>query len=267
VRQNHYFAPLGWYYVGLAGVTLLGHAAVFARTRRPTISLLPLAVALVCAALYMNFVDWMPGMRYFAPLVAPVLVSLVPFDLSLDVGAAGAAPARRGAFGTAAALVVVLAAGFGSVAALTLDARRNEASTRASQVALGKWLAANVPGDALLAASDVGAIPYYSGLRTVDINPRSLTDVHIAKHGWSDAYFFERNPDVVVLVSFSTTRPAFYGEHRTLYEGADFRERYTLAGVTRYDWYRDRSYWVFLGPRLHLTEAQIASLPEGIGAR
>jgi hypothetical protein len=134
-------------------------------------------------------------------------------------------------------------------------------------VALGKWLAANVPGDALLAVSDVGAIPYHSGLRTVDINPRSLTDVHIAKNGWSDAYFFERDPDVVVLVSFSTVRPAFYPAHRALHERSDFRERYRLAGVTRYDWYRDRSYWVFLGPRLHLTEAQIASLPEGIGAR
>jgi hypothetical protein len=265
VRQNHYFAPLGWYYLGFAGAALLGQAAIVARTRRPGPAQLPLAIALAYAALYMNFVDWMPGMRYFAPLLAPLMVSLVPFDLRLDTGGSGAAPGRRSALGVGVALVVLLAAGFGSVAALTLDARRNEASTRTSQVALGRWLAASVPGDAVLALSDVGAIPYYSGLRTVDINPRSLTDAHIAARGWSDEYFFERDPDVVVLVSFSTTRPAFYGEHLALYERAAFRERYTLAGVTRYDWHMDRSYWVFLGPRLRLSEAQIATLPAGIG--
>jgi hypothetical protein len=123
-----------------------------------------------------------------------------------------------------------------------------------------------MPEDALLAVSDVGAIPYRSHLRTIDIHPRSLTDAHIATHGWSDAYFFERDPDVVVLVSFSLTEPAFYGEHLALYRRPEFRARYTRAGVTRYDWHMDRCYWVFTGTRVRLTESQIASLPEGVSA-
>jgi hypothetical protein len=209
----------------------------------------------------MNFVDWMPGMRYFAPLIAPVMVSLPRLDVLL------AAPASRRASALAVALIVVLAAGFGSVAVLRQDARRNEASTRGAQVALGRWLAANVPPDAVLAVSDVGAIPYHARLRTIDIHPRSLTDVHIATRGWSDAYFLERDPDVVVLVSFSLGEPAFYGEHLALYERPEFRARYRRVGVTRYDWHMDRCYWVFTGPRVPLTESQIAALPQGIGAR
>jgi len=263
VRQNHYFAPLGWYDAGFAGLALIGQAAILARSRRVPVTAVPLAAALACAALYMNFVDWMPGMRYMAPLLAPVMVSLAPFELRFGGTANGSAGAR---LGTAAALVAVLAAGLGSVALLTQDARRNEESTRASQAALGRWLAAAMPGDALLAVSDVGAIPYYSGLRTMDINPRSLTDVRIATEGWSDAYFFERDPDVVILVSFSATRPAFYGEHLALYETPAFRERYTRVGVTRYDRPMDRCYWVFTGPRVHLTERQTRDLPAGVGA-
>lgn len=261
VRQNHYFAPIGWYLAGFAGIALLGEVARFARERRAGPALPPLLLALALAAVYMNFVDWMPGMRYFAPLIAPVMVSLPRLDVRLAAPAATA----RGA-GLAAALIVVLAAGFGSVAVLRQDARRNEASTRGSQVALGKWLAANVREDAVLAVSDVGAIPFHSRLRTIDIHPRSLTDVHIATHGWSDGYVLERDPDVVVLVSFSLSEPAFYGEHRALHARPEFRERWRLVGVTRYDWHMDRCYWVFAGPRVHLTESQIADLPEGVGA-
>ncbi len=263
VRQNHYFAPLGWYDLGFAAAALLGQAALLRRTGRPSATALPLAVAAILGALYMNFVDWMPGMRYFAPLLPLVIVSLEPLAPAPRAPAATSARARG--WGAGVALVVVLAAGLGSIGVLRRDARLNEASTAGSQVALGRWLAANVPGDALLAVSDVGAIPYCSGLPTMDINPRSLTDVQIAEHGWSDAYFFELDPDVVVLVSFSLTRPAFYPEHQALYETAAFRARYRLVGVTRYDRIMDRCYWVFAGPRVRLSAAQIASLPKGVG--
>jgi hypothetical protein len=65
---------------------------------------------------------------------------------------------------------IVLAIGLFSIAVLKIDAKRNEDSTRSSLVALGTWLKANVPGDALLAMSDVGAAPYYSQLRTLGNN-------------------------------------------------------------------------------------------------
>ena len=53
-----------------------------------------------------------------------------------------------------------------------------------------------LPPDSVLAVSRIlGAIPYYSGLKTIDINPHSLTDLYIAKNGYSDAYLrFEKSP-------------------------------------------------------------------------
>ena len=46
---------------------------------------------------------------------------------------------------------------------------------------VGLWLRQNAPSDATIASVVVGAIPYYSGLRTYDL--LGLTDSEIAKHG------------------------------------------------------------------------------------
>jgi hypothetical protein len=112
--------------------------------------------------------------------------------------------------------------------------------------------------------SDVGATPYFSGLRTVDINPSSLTDRHIAENGWSADYFYEVNPDVVILTAFSLTQPDFHKAHESLYAEPRFQSAYERLGVTRNDWHEDRSYWVFLRRGATLTPEQLATFPPGI---
>lgn len=49
----------------------------------------------------------------------------------------------------------------------------------------------------LLASSDVGALPYFSRLRTLDLF--GLNDEHIAHEGLTHDYVVKRNPDLVVL--------------------------------------------------------------------
>jgi len=151
-----------------------------------------------------------------------------------------------------------------STAVLRLDSQRLQASTVTSSADLGRWLKETMTADAVLAMSDVGATPYYSQLPTVDINPESLTDRHIAENGWSSDYFFAVDPDVVVLTAFSLTEPDFYPQHEALYAEPRFQDTYQLIGITRNDWYMDRSYWAFVRQGTPLSEAQLVSFPKGI---
>jgi hypothetical protein len=200
----------------------------------------------------------MPGMRYYAPLVG---LLLIPYGL---LGAEDW-PVERSGAGTYALLVGVLALfSLSGVAALRLDGGQLQASTQVSLVELGHWLRQTMPPDATLAMSDVGATPYYSGLRTVDINPQSLTDRHIAENGWSADYFFDVDPDVVVITAFSLTRPDFYSAHEELYALPRFQVAYDRVGVVRNDWYQDRSYWVFVRRGAAPGAEQIAAFPAGV---
>jgi len=77
-------------------------------------------------------------------------------------------------------------------------------------IALGKHLAETLPPDAIIAIQDAGAVPYYSGLVTIDIV--GLNDARIA-HLEGDlyqktdvAYVLSRQPAAIILVS--TTDPA-----------------------------------------------------------
>lgn len=53
-----------------------------------------------------------------------------------------------------------------------------ERALMTNRVALGRWMRANLPDDALVATAAAGAIPYFSGLRTVDV--LGVNDRHIA---------------------------------------------------------------------------------------
>jgi hypothetical protein len=161
-------------------------------------------------------------------------------------------------------VILILTINFSFVAALRFDARRNEESTQKSLVSLGKWLKLNVPPNTLLSISDVGAAPYYSDLPTLDFNPKSLTDIFIVKNGWSNDYILEQKPGIVIFVSFSLVDPKFYGDHYKLLKDPRFFEQYHLIGKTRYDWYRDRSYWIYAYNSILFTNEQLSSIPQGI---
>jgi hypothetical protein len=264
VTQNYYFAPFGYYYGLFALVGICTIAAGVQRVPERNLAISSLALATCHMFIYVNFVDWMPGIRYFVPLVGLLFIPLGGWTGSVSIKDSGGSPdsQKRGLI-----LVMCVALTFSSVfsvALICMDARRCEISTRSSLVALGKWLRRCVPGDSLLAISDAGAAPYYSGLKTFDSNPRSLIDGQIAKHGWSKEYFFEKSPDVAIFVSFSLTEPVFFEQHREVVEDNRFSRRYRLIGVTRFDWVKDRCYWVYVKKDLQVDTGQMCDLPRGV---
>lgn len=261
-RQSNYYAPLAYYYIALGLPAAVGVALAIKRGQRRRLEYSALALVLVYAVLYLNFADWMPGMRYHAPLIGPLLVafSLLGPELRDWMGAG----ARDGHLPYLLLVGTLGLFSLSSLSVLRLDSQQLQDGTQSSLVALGLWLRENAPAGATLAMSDVGATPYYSRLRTIDINPDSLTDRHIAEQGWSSDYFFAANPDVVVLTAFSLSEPDFYPQHEALYALPEFQAAYERIGVVRNDWYQDRSYWVFMRRGATPTAEQMATFPRGI---
>jgi hypothetical protein len=155
---------------------------------------------------------------------------------------------------------------FGVLSQLRMIAERTETSNRLCTVPLGKWLKNVVPEGSLMVVSDVGAIPYYSGLHAVDFHPESLTDLYIAKNGFSIDYIRRRDPDVVIFPSQSIYVAKFYPEHYKMAMDRRF-DKYRLIGVSRYDWDNDRCYWVYVRSNFpELTDEQFESFPHGVGS-
>ena len=258
-QQTHHFAPLGYYYAALGLAAGVGAAGAWSRRREYATAYAALGLALLYALVYVNFVDWMPAMRYFAPLVGPLLLAYGLFAHAAVGPGRGAEPGARLLVGG-----LLLLASLHSLALARVDGMNLQRSTAASLSALGLWLKASVPADSLLAIGDVGAAPYYSGLETFDIHPEALLDPTIAARGWSNDYFFAVDPDVVALAAFSLSEPAFRAEHRALYAAPRFQETYRHIGVVRNDWHRDRAYWIFVRHDLALAPDAQARLPKGV---
>lgn len=104
-------------------------------------------------------------------------------------------------------------------------------------VLLGRYLGERHP-EAILASDAVGKVPYFSGMRTIDM--LGLTDVHIAHapprpggrrvpgHSKTDpAYVLSRRPDLIASwISFSLDMD--WGLYREVYEDAGYRVRYLV---------------------------------------
>ncbi len=263
IKHMYYIPPMGYYYLALA---ILGFTGLkFSRSAAPQkiVETIALAFVLVFFVFYFNFKDWMPAMRYYSPYVPLLLFPAVQI-LSPLFEKNGERVKNARAFWLIGFAVVVL--NFGVLAELRVIIKITETSNQLCSVALGKWLKANVPPDKVIAISDVGAIPYYSGLKTIDINPESLTDLYIAKNGFSIDYVANIRPYLIIVPSRSIYVAKFYPEHFAMASDIRF-DAYRLLGSSRYDWFDDRSYWVYARDDVpELTEPQRQNFPVGVGS-
>ncbi|MCZ6766723.1 MAG: hypothetical protein O7D32_07300, partial [bacterium] len=268
-RQGDFFPPLGYYFTALTLVAWIGLKISRDTLKTNTLESIAFITAAALMLIYFNFKDWMPGMRYHSAVVGVLLIPaahvLTPAIRSMRAqeGAPNARTMRKRFWFTGAAVVLV---SLSTLAELRIVTTRTEESNQKCLVALGKWLKDVLPTQSVLAMSDVGAVPYYSGFRTVDFHPESLTDLHIAKKGFSSDYVFGHEPDVMVIPSRGIHTAKFYPEHYTMAQEKRFKQTYGFIGTSRYDWQQDRCYWVFIS-RAHRppTQAQMDAFPIGIG--
>ena len=263
VNEKTRFQPLGYYYLLLMVAGVFGFINSRSNARGREVERIGVVLALLLAAVYFNFVDWMPGMRYYVPLIPLLLLSSVHLlslpadDFRLD------SRRRRLLFVMTAS--VVLAFSLYGVAGLHREADQVEFGNRECHIPLGKWLRSAVPANTLLAISDVGATPYYSRLNTLDINKESLTDMHIAKHDFSVDYVLGRHPGVIVLVSRGIYSPMMGPQDFSIYKSDAFKSSYQFVGTVRHAWVEDRCYWVYFHRNIPITRESVASFPTGFG--
>jgi hypothetical protein len=120
--------------------------------------------------------DWMPGARFFVPLI-PVLAILTAWGLA---GIAQGAPSLA-----APALVVWVALAAALTLRLPLDSSYHPGSLVRREVGVvrhyrdvGHWIEQHTPPDTLIVAGPAGALPYYARRPTIDA--LGLNDEHIA---------------------------------------------------------------------------------------
>jgi len=149
-------------------------------------------------------------LRFLIPVVP--LLAMVAAISGVGLWREGQA-GRRVALIPAALMVMVLAGTAMDLPRVTRWYRNSQNAMQTltqGHIALGKHLAESEPPGASIAIQDAGAVPYYSGLVTIDIV--GLNDAHIA-HLEGDlyqktdvAYVLDRQPTAIILVS--TTDPA-----------------------------------------------------------
>lgn len=172
--------------------------------------------------------DFMPAFRFFATIY-PAIALLAGLTLSAS-----------GLRWAAVSAVLVCAVSYNLIMMPgQRDMRRAaQGMVSARGIVVGAWLRKHAPPGALLATNTAGSIPYYSGLRTIDM--LGLCDATIAHrdmklgrrtpgHGKGDgAYVLSRKPDFIQFGSASgAEQPVFPGD-REIFSAQEFRRNYVL---------------------------------------
>lgn len=161
--------------------------------------------------------DFKKTFRFVIPLLPLLAVTVERICFSQRFTPLRLAPARSRIlfFLFAAAIVLNAAASLPSC----LDWAEDRRDDLVKRTVAGQWLARNANPEAVLAIRCAGIIPYYSGLKTIDM--WGINDTHIAhkempEMGWGlighekkdHVYVFNRKPDIYVDERFYiTTRP------------------------------------------------------------
>ncbi len=132
-------------------------------------------VLLFCAYIVAVGGDWIPGARFFVPVV-PLLAVLTAWGMASMLQAVPRLQPL--ALATTAALLVALVLQLPQQSSFDYNAIwiQNYVVRRYREV--GRWINANTPPDTWVATGVAGAIPYYAERPTIDA--LGLTDLHIA---------------------------------------------------------------------------------------
>lgn len=266
VMQGNDFLPSGYRYVALLLLGAVGLSVSRADTVRKRSDQLVFCLVCVLVLLYVNFTDPMPGMRYHSVLIGLILIPAIHVQLRAAETIEHAS--RRSAIlRVIGAFVAVLVLGCSWLAEVRMGTSRVEDGNRECSTALGKWFREVLPPETRLAAGVVGALSYYTGFETLDIDVTPVVSRHPEGKGLTDTWFVDWQPDVAVFDFDALFDAEPRIEYRRLFGSALFKEKYRLFAVVRHDWYKDKSYWIYISRSVpKFSEAALATMPAGIGS-
>ena len=121
---------------------------------------------------------------------------------------------------------------------------------------LGKWINENSSDNASLAVWDAGAIPYYSNIRTIDIYPESLQDLHLFNNPEDADYILDQNITFLILndvyFSYIVSDIRFLNNYHLIF----YAQVYYADGF----YARDYIYQMYLFNEYNVSESAISVL-------
>ncbi|NOY05755.1 MAG: hypothetical protein GXO82_03845 [Chlorobi bacterium] len=240
--------PQGLKYVGsfvliYCTVPLILALVHMVRRRTPSYLVLLLVPVAVILLFYLGVNPVMgTAHRYLAPYFPLVLLIMLPVHRGFFPSSPVIVPA-----GAALAMIVIFMATFSSI---DTEAREYGRGMNRANIPLGKALNAvfSEPERQTLACGDAGAIPFYSGFRTIDLI--GLNDVRTVREGFSADRVMRQSPDVLVLYSKNGLDVATdMGHDRELVSHPRFGE-YTKVGALLFN----RNYYLMVLARKDLPE-------------
>ncbi|MHA1478702.1 MAG: hypothetical protein ACTSPU_10925 [Promethearchaeota archaeon] len=123
-------------------------------------------------------------------------------------------------------------------------------------IILGKWINENSLKNSSLAVWDAGAIPFYSNIRTIDIYPDSLQDLHLYNNPEDANYILEQNITFLILnneyFSYIKVDSRFQSSYHLI-----FYAQFYYADVF---YGRDYIYQIYLFNEFNVSESAINAL-------
>ncbi len=173
---------------------------------------MPAFYVLALVAVWFGYVVYVGGdalarFRFFAP-VLPLAYAIIAASGAALIGEL-AAHRQRWIAEAAAALAVAALLAFNLHASAADFALPGERLAVTQRVEMGRWLHDNVPATTTIAVIPAGAIPYESGLHTIDM--LGLLDEHIAHRDlplggfpaghekYDSQYVLDQQPDIILL--------------------------------------------------------------------
>jgi hypothetical protein len=194
----------------------------------------PMFIIVIVYTLYIIIVggDFVPGVRFFAPVMALICIlsastigvvfnrKIIPFLISITI------------------LYNIYMLNFYYITPQMVTEPVTEAGRE-----VGLWLKNNAAPDAVIATNTAGSIPYYSGLKTIDM--LGLNDAHIAHREMPDMgaryaghekadgrYVLDRKPDYIQFWSSLGWETPVFRSDKELYALPEFHEEYELRRIT-----------------------------------
>jgi len=123
-------------------------------------------------------------------------------------------------------------------------------------IALGKWINENSLKNSTLAVWDAGAIPFYADIKTIDIYPESLQNLHIFNNPEDADYIFNLNITFLILndeyFNYIKTDIRFSTNYHLIF----YAQFYYASSVYRFDYI----YQVYLNNGYYISNVSINAL-------
>ena len=130
------------------------------------------------------------------------------------------------------------------------------AGIKECNIVLGKWINENSFSNSSLAIWDAGAIPFYSNIRTIDIYPNSLQDLHLYNNPEDADYILEQNVTFLILndeyFSYIKADVRFLNNYRLI-----LYAQFYYADIF---YRRDYIYQMYLFNNFNVSESAISAL-------